>query len=260
MKIISTLVLFISSSFFSFSQQWKLTSGYSLALMQQEMKENIQPAHSLQAGVLYQLPGLYKKLSLGIELGVGSYANKQIDQTFQFDNNTSAEVPVNYTSNVFNTNLHARLNLADEKKYLVTPYINAKAGLYNFFSTIYIDDPTDPLSCRALEHENIINDKTLYWSAGGGLQVDLGIFSKKKKSNTVVLDIAANIIRGGTIDYINTRDLMEVQTGTPSGKPVNVEFINASTQSIHEHSVAQLYTSPLKMLEIRAGVLVNLGK
>jgi len=35
---------------------------------------------------------------------------------------------------------------------------------------------------------------------------------------------------------------------------LNVQFINASTQSIHEHKVAQVYTSPLKMLEFRAGI------
>lgn len=259
MKIISTLFLLIFSSSFSFSQQWKLNTGYSLGLMQQEMKENIQPAHSLQLGVLYQLPQI-KRLSVGLELGIGSYANEQIDQTFQFDNNTSAVVPVNYTSNVFNANLQARLNLVDETKFVVTPYINAKAGLYNFFSTIYIEDPHDPLGCRALEQESIINDKTMYWSAGGGLQVDLGYFSKKKKKNSVVLDFAANVIRGGTIDYINTKDLVEVQTNNPTSKPVSVDFINASTQSIHEHTVAQLYTSPLRMLEIRAGVLINLNR
>ncbi|HEX7902331.1 MAG TPA: hypothetical protein VF487_00530 [Chitinophagaceae bacterium] len=259
MKIISTLFSFFILTITANSQQWKLTSAYSLGLMQQEMKENIQPAHSLQLGILYQLPQV-KRLSLGLELGIGSYANKQIDQTFQFDNNTSAVVPVNYTSNVFNANLQGRLNLVDETKFVVTPYINAKAGLYNFFSSIYIEDPDDPLSCRALEHESIINDKTLYWSAGGGLQIDLGYFSKKKKKNSVVLDLGANVIRGGTIDYINTKDLVEVQTNNPMSKPVSVDFINASTQSIHEHTVAQLYSSPLRMLEIRAGVVINLNR
>jgi len=259
MKITSTLLLLIFSYSLSFSQQWKFTTGYNLSLMQQEMKENIQPAHGLQTGVLYQVPSL-KRLSVGLEIGVGSYANKQVDQTFQFDNNTSAVVPVNYTSNVFNANLQTRINLVDETKFVVIPYINAKAGLYNFFSNIYIEDPHDPLGCRALESENIINDKTLYWSAGGGLQVDLGYFSKKKRRNSILLDLAANVIRGGTIDYINTKDLVEVQDATPLSKPVSVEFINASTQSIHEHAVAQLYTSTLRMLEIRAGVVINLGK
>ena len=46
---------------------------------------------------------------------------------------------------------------------------------------------------------------------------------------------------------------------TPDEKPLNVQFINDSTQSIHEHTVAQVYTSPLRMLEFRAGITVKLS-
>src|SRR5258705_8887150 len=113
MKFISTLLfgfLFFSAN----SQQWKLTSSYSLGIPRQDMGKNIQPAHSLQAGVLYQLPGALKQLSAGLELGLGMYANKTIDQTFQFDN-TSTILPVDYSSNVFNANIQARLNLLSDK-------------------------------------------------------------------------------------------------------------------------------------------------
>src|SRR6266496_894544 len=110
MKFISTLLLglfFLSAN----SQQWKIISSYSLGIPRQQMEKNIQPAHSLQAGILYQLPGTLKQLSVGAELGIGSYASKRIEQTFQFDNNTSSVVPVNYNSNTFNANLQARLNI-----------------------------------------------------------------------------------------------------------------------------------------------------
>lgn len=257
MKFISALLL--SVLFFSAnSQQWKLTSSYSLGIPQQEMKKNIPPAHSLQAGVMYQLPSL-KQLSVGLELGIGVYASKRIEQTFRFDNNTSSIVPVNYSSNVFNTNLHARLNLLSDKNYAI-PYINVKGGLYNFFSNVYIEDPNDPLGCHALQQKNIINDKTLYWSAGGGLQIDPSIFSKHKHNGRVMIDISANTIHGGTMDYINTKHIMDVQSvNDPGGKPLNVQFINVSTQAIHEHTVAQVYSSPLRLLEFRAGVTLMLG-
>jgi hypothetical protein len=258
MKFISTLLLtafFLSAN----SQQWKIISSYSLGIPRQEMSKNIPPAHSLQAGVLYQLPGALKQLSAGLELGIGIYANKRIEQTFQFDNNTSSVVPVNYNSNVFNASLQARLNLLSDKNNVI-PYINAKGGLYNFFSNIYLEDPKDPVGCHALEQKNIINDNTMYWSAGGGLQIDPVIFSKRKHSGRVMIDISANTIHGGTIDYINTKHLIDAQTVTdPAGKPLNVQFVNASTQAIHEHTVAQVYTSPLRLLEFRAEVTVMLG-
>lgn len=258
MKFVSTLLLglfFLSAN----SQQWKIISNYSLGIPQQEMSKNIQPAHSLQGGILYQLKHL-KQLSLGFELGVGSYASKQIKQTFQFNNNVASVVPVNYSSNTFNANLQARLNLLSDKN-LIIPYINAKGGLYNFFSTVYVEDPHDASGCRALEEKTIMNDKTMYWSAGGGLQIDPAIFSKNKKKGCILIDISANTIRGGTMDYINTKHLLDAQTVIdPDGKPLQVQFINASTQAIHEHTVAQVYTSPLRLLEFRAGVTMLLGK
>lgn len=258
MKSIFTLLLLTTCILSANSQQWKITTGYSLAIPKQEMSKNIQPAHSLQAGVLYQLPGRLKQLSAGMELGIGSYASRRIDQTFQANNSAAFVVPVNYNSNTFNANLHLRLNLLKDKYYVI-PYLNAKAGLYNFFSNVHIDDPYDPDGCTALQHENIINDKTLYWSAGGGFQIDPSLFSKNKRSGRLRIDISANTIQGGTMDYINTKRLMDGQSiPTGGGKPLNVKFINASTQEIHEHSVAQVYTSPLRLLEFRLGVTVNL--
>lgn len=259
MKSIFTLSLLIVFSFSAISQ-WKINIGYSGAIPRQEMSKNIQTVHSLQAGIMYQLP-VVKQLSLGLEAGYGSYASKRIDQTFQFDNNVSSVVPVNYNSNAFNINFNTRLNLLSDK-YKVIPYITAKGGLYNFFSTIYIEDPHDDDGCKPLERDNIINDKTLYWSAGGGVQIDPVVFSKKKNRKSIVLiDLGANMIRGGSMDYINTKELIDAQTaGNSESKPLNVRFVNASTQSIHEHTVAQVYTSPLRLLEFRAGIVLKLGK
>src|SRR4030095_2629858 len=160
--------------------------------------------------------------------------------------------------NVFNANLKARFDLLSDKNFII-PYINAKGGLYNFYSSIYIGDPEDDGGCHALEQENIMNDKTMYWSAGGGLQINPAIFSKTKHGGKGMIDISANTIRGGTISYINTKHLMDPQNiSDPDGKPLEVQFINVSTQAIHEHTVAQVYTSPLRILEFRAGVTFKL--
>ena len=260
MKYTSTLLLCSLSFFTASSQSWKFSTHYSFGSPQQEMGSNIQAAHSFQIGVLYQLPGQLDNLSVGLETGLGLYAHKRVDQTFKFDANTSSVVPVNYNSNVFNINLQTRYNLLDEDRFDVVPYINAKAGLYNFYSNVVIEDPEDPNGCQALDRRNIINDKTFYWGAGAGLQINPVIFSKTKRPSRVRLDIAANMIRGGTIDYINTKNLMDATSmPEPGAKPVYVQFINVSTQQIHEHSVAQLYSSTLRLLEFRAGIAVMLG-
>ena len=258
MKHTSTLVFSCLLFFTASSQDWKFFSHYSLALPQQEMGKNIQAAHSLQAGALYQLPAV-KNLWVGLQLGIGIYAHEKIDQTFTFDNHPTV-VPVNYNSNVFNINLQTRYNLLNEKTPVV-PYISAIAGVYNFFSNINIEDPDDPDGCHPIDRKNIINDKTLYWSAGGGLQINPDILLKRKRYGRLRIDFSANTIRGGTLNYINTKHLMDAQDmPLAEGKAIQMRFINASTQAIHEHTVAQVYSSSLRFMEFTAGVTVILGK
>jgi len=259
MKFIFTLTLLTALVFSANSQSsWRITGNYSFGVPLDDMSKNIQPINSLQGGIMYQLPKL-KQLSFGFEMGVGSYANKRIDQTFQLDNTTASVVPVNYSSNTFDLNLQTRWNLLSDKNFIV-PYISLKGGVYNFFSTIYVDDPTNNGGCHALEQKTLINDKTMYWSAGTGLQINPAAFAKSKKKGNVLIDLSANTIHGGTLDYINTKHLIDAQTAVdPAGKPLQVKFINASTQQIHEHTVAQVYTSPLRLVEFRAGVVLLLN-
>lgn len=261
MKIISTFFISCLLCFSAQSQSFKFIGNYSLGLPQQQMAQNIQAIHSFHVGGLYQLPQQLKNLSVGLELGAGLYAHEKIDQTFNFDANTSTVVPVNYNSNVFNVNLQTRFQFLDEETNMIVPYVNAKAGLYNFFSNVYIEDPADPNGCRALEKKNLINDNTFYWGAGAGFQINPSIFSKHKRSGPVMIDISINTVRGGKLDYINTKDLKDEQNMPQlDGKPLMVRFINVSTQAIHQHKVAQVFTSSLRVLEIKGGVILKIGR
>lgn len=249
-------ILYITAS----SQPFKVAFDYGLGLPQQQMASNIQSIHSLHVGGLYQLPDKLKNLSVGLDLGVGMYAHKTIHQTFNFDANTSTVLPVNYNSNVFNASLQARYQLLGNKGPIV-PYVSARAGLYNFYSNIVIEDPDDPDGCHPLDRKSLINDKTFYYGGGIGFQIDPSIFSKRKSDGPVKIDLSVNTIYGGKLDYINTKHLKhEDDMMQPEGKPIYVKFINVGTQDIHEHSVAQVFTSPLRIVEIRAGVLVNFGE
>jgi hypothetical protein len=261
MKIISTLFISCLLNSYANSQSFKVIGDYSLGLPQQQMAKNIQAIHSFHIDGLYSLPGHLKNLSVGLELGCGIYAYEKIDQTFYFDANTATVVPVNYSSTVLNANLQARYQFLDEKRHLIVPYINAKAGSYNFFSNISIEDPSDPDGCHPLDKKKLINDNTLYWGAGIGFQINPSIFSKHKKNGPVLFDLSINTIRGGDLDYINTKHLKDEQDFTQEGgKPMLVKFINVSTQDIHEHKVAQVYNSKLSILEIKAGIMLKFGK
>jgi hypothetical protein len=249
MKYIYTLI-FIPFSLIS-SAQFYINVGYSFSLPQQKMNENIRPLHSFAVAGMFKLPGTLDRVWLGADAGWGNYANTRKMQTFRFTSGATTETWVNYSSNVLQGGLSARVQLLKNKTMI--PYISGKTGYTSFYSNIYVEDPHDIDGCHPLVQRNIIKDGTIYKGYGGGLMIDWVIFSKRSSTNTGWIDLSINSIRGGTLSYINTKKLIDANNPpvNSDGKPLNITFINASTQQIHEHQVAEVYTSPLKMLEIK---------
>ncbi len=113
-----------------------------------------------------------------------------------------------------------------------------------------------------MDRKNIIKDGTFMGAYGGGLQMDWALFDKKAPKNKVWIDINVQNIRGGRLNYINTKKLIDTSnppTPGPDGKALNVMFINASTNEIHEHQVAEVYTTPLRMLEFKLSAVFALN-
>jgi hypothetical protein len=179
------------------------------------------------------------------------YASETKKQTFNFGNGSSTETFVQYSSNVAQARLITRVLLLEDK--MIMPYISAKAGYTQFYSNIYIEDPHDPNGCKALDQQNIIKDATFSAAYGGGLLFDWSLLSSRRRPGTRYIDISVNNSRGGKMDYINTKKLIDASNPPTGGdgKPVTVRFINATTQEIHEHQVAEVYSTPLRMLEFR---------
>lgn len=249
MKLLYTS-LFLIVSTLSYGQFY-LSSGYTLQLPKQEMKENIRSVHSLSIAGLYRLPGKMNWVQLGADLGWGMYASTRKNQNFTFPNGDITQTEVVYNSMVIQGGLQTRIDLLRNK--IVTPYLSGKAGYSSFYSNIFIENPHDPGGCVPLDQRNIIKDGTIYTGYGGGLQIDCGVFGRWGAKNRSWIDISVNNIRGGTINYINTKRLIDADNPpvNSDGKPLNVTFINASTQQLHEHQVAEVYTSPLRMLEFK---------
>lgn len=250
MKIISPLLLVCYCSSL-FSQSY-MTIGYAAGVPQQLMKENINPLHSLAAGIHFTIPGLGKRLQLGAEGAWGMYAATSKEQTFQFSNGTSTRTMVLYNSNVLQGSLNARWMLLKNKG--ITPYLAGKAGYASFYSTIFIEDPHDPNGCRALDQRTLLKDGTLMTGYGGGLQIDWSVFDRRSEKQRGFIDLRVQNIRGSSINYINTKKLIDASAPPPPGddnKPVNIKFINATTNEIHEHQVAEVYNTPLRMMEIK---------
>jgi hypothetical protein len=229
------------------------------------MGDNIRPVHSLNISFLTSIKGLCNRFMVGAEIGLGNYAYVTKEQDLRFSDGSGIRTDVIYSSNVFNAALVMRANLLSKGKAI--PYINAKGGLSNFFSNILVEDPEDPSSCEALERKNIIKDNTFFAAYGGGIQLDMSLLAKKEKPGKYMIDIGINKIKGGRLNYINTRDIESGAHNDPNnptpvttakGEPLNIQFINITTRTIHEHQVAELYRSPLRMIDIRIGMLFTL--
>lgn len=250
------LVAFIATAA---NAQFSLDAGYSLSVPGKEMSKNINLVHSFSMGGMYTLPGKLNRIQGGINLGVGTYANTTKEQTFYFDNGTATRTDVNYSSNVIQAHAVAKAFLFSHAMF--NPFASAKMGYAAFYSNIYVEDPDDPGGCKALQQKNIIKDGTFMAGFGAGMQVDWSLFSGRWSKGARFIEFSVSNNYGGNVDYINTKKLIDASnppTGT-DGKPLNIKFINATTQQIHEHQVAEVYNSPVRTLEFRIAAVFSLG-
>ena len=238
--------------------QFYFSSGYAMGIPKGKMADNINLSHSLAVSGQYRLPGAFSRILLGTDLSYGVYAHTSKTQTFTFDNGSTTRTKVNYSSYAVQAGLSGKLLLLQDK--LVVPYISGKAGYTGFYSDIYIEDPIDGGNCHPLDHRNIIRDGVFSTGYGGGLQLDWSVLSRNTRKGRNWIDLSVMHTRGGNMNYINTKKLVDPSNPPVGGdgKPLNVPFINASTNQIHEHQVAQVYTTPLRLLELRLSAVFAL--
>jgi hypothetical protein len=256
MKPLYLLILLTITSI-SAAAQMETGFNYSLSLPQHEMKENINPVHSLNVVFSSRFKKL-KQLSWGVEVGFGQYAFFSKEQDIRFPDGSGIRTEVRYSSNVVNAGLLTRFDFLKEAK--VNPYITGKLGYANFFSQVFVSDPEDVDDCKPLDKKTPIADHSFFASYGAGVQIDL---SGEKKNKKALLDISINRVHGTKLDYINVKDIKDHVHNDPNNPtpdsdkitPLNIRFVNVATQTIHEHQLAEVYNSPLRMMDIKVGVV-----
>ena len=235
--------------------------SYSLGLPACQMKENIKPVHSINATLLSKFKS-NSKFSWGIEAGFGQYANFTKEQDIRFPDGSGVNTDVTYSSNVASGGFITRYNFFKQAR--VNPYLSGKVGVANFFSKVFVHDPEDDDDCKPLDKKTPINDVSFYGGVGAGMMIDVS--SKKCKRGSSWIDISVNQLYGTKLDYINVKDIKDHVHNDPNNPvlptdkstPLNIRFVNVATQTIHEHQLAEVYNSPLSLLEIRVGVIFRL--
>ena len=251
------IVQFIFLGCLAFSSKAQLQAGfnYSMAIPLKEMNHNINLTHSLVMDARYQFKGAAKNFWVGSQLGAGIYAMNTEKETYQFGNGETTEANVRFTSQVFNAHLVAGADLLSNTAFI--PYVTAKGGVSNFYTRIYIPDPSDEGSCKPLENKNVYKDAT--WSAGlgGGVKIAGDKIVKHLHSKDVWFDLSVNYLTGGSVSYLNAKHVMDDNTN-PDVKTYNLTFVHVTTNEIHQHKVAEIFTSRINQLDIKLGLFVKL--
>jgi hypothetical protein len=224
------------------------------------MANHINAVHQFKIAGLYRLPGAFKNLQVGMEYGLGNYANLKMPTTFSFGNGNPTTTNVIYSSNTLQANTIIKLELL--QNFFIRPYFTAKAGIQTWYSNINIEDPADLDGCHPLEKKTILKDNSSTLGYGGGVMVDLSSFTKIARKGKHFLDFELISTKGGSLNYMNTRNLKDhhIATGNSGdgGKPLNMKFINITSNLIHEHQVAEVFTTPLRLLEFKISYTVKI--
>jgi hypothetical protein len=229
--------------------------SYDLAIPQKELADNINLTHSVFIDVFYRFRKV-PQLRTGIQFGGGTYANKKENQHYVFRDGSSTDVEVSFSSNIVNGHITAAYELLTNTA--IIPYVTAKGGYSKFYTKIYIPDPDDAGSCRPLENRNVFKDAT--WSAGwgAGARMKINRIFRKSSCDRIWVDLSADYLTGGKVDYLNVKNLQHHEDEDPNAKDYNVRFVNISSRELHEHHVSKVFSSRINQLHMKLGIVLRL--
>lgn len=263
-KNLLALSVFLFVQISANAQKWEYGYGLHYQSPQGSMAHNINGATgvSFQAG--YHLPVLKNKLSVNADFGSGRYGKQRVEQTFQSD---AVQTPTNFMVNYINFANYTHLNLRYEmvSKGIVIPYVQMIGGRQTLGTRVRINEYDEGFGgdgCEPLENDVTFRKRTMVWGYGGGVLVNLTSNKQRRCSeNDILINFSVSQIRGGSMDYVNVKQLEQVQS-TPepdeTGKAFTIPFININTNNIHNHTVARVYNSPLQQLQFRLGVIFRI--
>ena len=229
--------------------------GYELGLPMSSMKTGMSPVHSISVSSSLPLSFITPNLQMGVDLAYGLYGSKRFGINYRHNGNY-INTAVQYNSDIAQAGIHANYLFLSNKK--IQPYVSAKLGYAELSGSFMVEDPFDIDACRPLESETFHTDGTLYWGYGLGFRWNVGTNSNKTRN---FIDFSITQTRGNNVDYVNTNHLHDHSappTPTDNSKPINVVFVNASNQNLHQHRIAELYNNPFNILQIKIAYVAYL--
>lgn len=198
------------------------------------------------------------RFGLGFEMATGSQPSTTQTQYFGL---TSELTPNDVTYRTSATTVSAMLRYTLVRAGYFDAFAGVKGGLINVSSSVTIDDElsmlADPYGCGPMPNQNVaaLTDNT--WQAGltAGASMDMKAIFKGAPRNTFVLQAHAGAIRGGDVKHYMMPDESigahshHTMTASDGYTPVNMQFMDWTTNTQHAHEVAREYTTPVQFFE-----------
>lgn len=234
--------------------------------------KSIMPKMSTNAGLGLQFA--YKPIQrvpmlLEFKASAGMYSSRTLQQTYVFDSLSSTTTDVTYSSKMNRISFGTKFYLVNDYR-TVRPFITPQVGMAFMRSKIRVADPMDEDDCQPLERKTTQRSSGFTYGAEAGVEVQLdhllGLSNEASKHRlyaSVTFMNSFNRFEYVNVKYMQDHDHAAMTGGTggttasDDGRDINAQFINVSTNSIHEHKIAELYKTNLQFWGFNIGYTFN---
>jgi hypothetical protein len=145
------------------------------------------------------------------------------------------------------------------------PYIEGKVNGIFFQTELIIEDPEDLSNCEPLQSDLLTKDANIAATLNFGFDFRLSkihtAFSEESTPSNLYFFMSGGFTIGGKVSYMNVETepthFHQQASQQPDKNPYYVDFINTQTQVVHQHHVGYVYTSPVRMMEIKGGIILR---
>ncbi|MES2556181.1 MAG: hypothetical protein V4604_08530 [Bacteroidota bacterium] len=262
------VILFTFVPFLSVAQRAQIGTYFTCDIP----NKSVMPKMSTNAGLGLQFaykPVQRIPMMLEFKASVGMYSNRTLQQTYYFDSLNKTTTDVTYSSSMNRMSIGTKFYLVNEYR-TVRPYITPQVGMAFMRSKIVIADPQDEDDCKALERKT--TQRYSGFTYGGEVGVDVSmnqLFKLNTDDNKHRLYASVTFMNSfNRFEYVNVKHMQDhdhaamnggsggTATGD-DGRDINGNFINVSTNSIHEHKIAELYNTNLQFWGFNIGYTFN---
>lgn len=206
----------------------------------------------------------HRRVPLFIELrgSMGQYSSKTSTETFIFDDGSTTVTDVTFRSMMNKVQLGTKFYFTPSYQR-VKPYVMPMVG-YNFMrSKIRIADPLDEDDCQPLVDRVSQKAQGFTYGLEAGVEMDLVGTIKGEESHGRLYFSVSYLSSARKMDYINIKYMSDHEHGVheeghgeasqADGRPLTTDFVNVSSNDLHSHKIAEIYTTYLRFINVNIG-------